>query len=140
MIKRLIRQAKALGACKLLDSANTLHQVVALFLSPQGREFCLKHDFPTIEAWRAADAKYDLAELGIYVDAGMITLDNPGEIAIIGDTYASVLCYGADKAQRITAMHGARAAIDARHYAVVDACADASSSVTVRTDKTAYRL
>ena len=49
MITLLLDKARALGACRKTDGVTTLDDLLNLFRSPQGLEFCLRHHFPSHE-------------------------------------------------------------------------------------------
>lgn len=119
-IQRIHAEAKALGACGKAARANSVEELAALFFSPQGREFCLRHGFPGRDLWRSIRLCCpDIARLGIYIDVGNITVNLSVPTVFIGDTHATATT-GADASlHRVVAMHGASAIITASGYAVV---------------------
>ena len=117
-----------LGACDLFTGKErTLDEVVRLFLSPQGMEFCLKHGYPNLNTFRQLKA-YDLSQYGIYVDAGNITLRNPQVAVIVGSTTASVICDTLE-CHSIYLLHRARAVVNAFQWSVVKIQATADCDV-----------
>lgn len=115
---KLYQQAKALGVCARLRGNESPRELMHLFFTPQGIEFCTKNNFPKIETVRTF--KGELAEtFGIYIDAGHIKLVNPARVALIGDTEACLHYDDPSKAHQVVTMHGGRAQITATGYAVV---------------------
>jgi hypothetical protein len=131
-IQRIHAEAKALGACGKAARANSLEELAALFFSPQGREFCLRHGFPGRDLWTSIKMCCpDIARLGIYVDAGNITVSLSGPTALIGDTHATATTSDDACLYRVVAMHGASAIVTASGYAVVAAEAMPQAAVDV---------
>lgn len=119
LINKIYKQAKHLNACdKFSGTESTLDEIVELFKSPQGVEFCLKNYFPNTQTLRLFK-QYDTAKYDIYIDAGNITLNNPRKAIIIGHTTATINCSGTDERHEIVAMRGAKVIINARDWAVV---------------------
>lgn len=121
IIEQIKRQARLLGACDLLTGGETtLDELVRLFLTPQGMEFCLRNRFPSLPTFRQLKAAgADLTQYGIYVDEGNVRMRNPDRhIVLIGRTTATVSC---DECQRyqVTLMHGAKGVVNAMRWAVV---------------------
>lgn len=141
MITKILNGATALGACRKTNGITSAEQLVALFFSPQGREFCLKHNYPTLAMWREIKASIpSLEKLGFYIDAGAIELRNKENIAIIGQTRCVAKFDENNSIFHTIALHGAKATIKACNYAVFEAEADAASEVETIKDKTAIRL
>ena len=118
LISQIYQQAKLLGACpRFTGKERTLEDIISLFTSPQGLEFCIKNHFPNIATLRLFK-QYDVEKHGIYIDAGVITLKNPERAVLIGRTSATVNC---DTCERhdITFMHGAKGTVNATKWAVV---------------------
>lgn len=116
--ENLFKEAQKLGVCPMLQGSENAQQLMELFLSPQGTEFCLKNNFPdrkTFRSFRGLEA----ARNGIFIDAGPIHLQDRERIALIGQTDAE-LCYeDPTKRHVVILMHGAKARITAKGYAVV---------------------
>jgi hypothetical protein len=129
-IRKIYEQAQAIGQCGLFKGTETFEDLVALFRSPQGQEFCEKYDFPNLKTWREIARAYDLTRFGIYVDAGRISLSNKPHVTLVGNTTGECLRYDELKRHEVVLMHGARANIVAEKWAVVFVCKDRSSSYT----------
>lgn len=117
IIRQLYAQATLLGACGLFTGQEkTLEQLVELFTSPQGQEFCIENRFPNIATVRLFK-EYGVERFGIYIDAGVISLKNPKRAVLIGRTSATI---NIDTLARheITFMHGARGTVNASKWAV----------------------
>lgn len=116
-----IKQAGAqLGACPLLARAETMDSLLSLLFTPQGREFCSTHNFPSLEIIRGLDAT-TAKHNDIYVDSGLVHITARGNMAIVGNTIATIEVDGVhcQELVKIIVMHGAKANIKARNYAVV---------------------
>ena len=87
-------------------------------ITPQGIEFCQDHNFPSIEVFR--ENRSNLQGLEVYVDAGDITLKGKEYVCLVGDTKATIEASGAKFTHTIILMHGARAQINAKDYAVLN--------------------
>lgn len=115
-------KAKALecGACKLIESADSIADLVALMVTPQGREFCKEHKFPTLEILR--QHKKDIADMNVYVDAGTINVLNTDNVIVAGDTFAKLWYDKTDKPYHVMVMDVAKAIVNAHNYAVCNVC------------------
>lgn len=128
IIQQVYGQARLLGACPLFTGRErTLEDIIALFTSPQGMEFCLKHHFPNMATFRLFKP-HKPDRYGIYIDAGVITLRNPASVVLIGRTSATVNCDTLEM-HEVTLLHGAKAAVNASRWAVVRTTVEAGCSV-----------
>ena len=119
MIKKITKAALQLGACRKPTEATDWRSLVWLFFSPQGREFCERHNFPSIPMWSEIKRQHNTTQYGIYVDEGYITIRDNENTALIGQTEARMIFSRPNKAHRVILMHGAKAHIKATDYAVV---------------------
>ncbi|WP_320980053.1 hypothetical protein [Bacteroides sp.] len=119
IIKQIYAQAKLIGACpRFTGQEKTLDDIVALFTSMQGMEFCIKYHFPNIATFRLFKPYGVDKQYGIYIDAGTITLKNPARAILIGRTIATIYCDECEM-HDITLLHGAKAVVNASKWAVV---------------------
>ncbi len=110
----IIKKAVLLGACKKTDNATNWRSLCELFFSPQGREFCKKKDFPTLDMFRSI--KDNVKTYNVFVETETRCINE--DIALIH--CRGVLSYsGLDKVYKIILMHGASAEIRLRDNAVV---------------------
>ena len=114
-VKEIMEKAVAMGACEKSQKATDWRSLAWLFFSPQGREFCSKHNYPTIEMFRAM--KDDVAAHDVYVEESAFC-DNRDE-ALVGEGSSVLRFQGTDRPYRVILMHGAKAIIHAGMYAVV---------------------
>lgn len=115
-VKEIISEAVRMGACEASGKASDWKSLVWLFFSPQGREFCREHNYPSLEAFRQV-RRYGVARFGVYVERG-VDITNE-DAALIGEG-TSVLHYsGTDHPYKVILMHGAKARIYAGMHAVV---------------------
>ena len=141
MIAKILNGATALGACNKTEGITTTEQLAALFFSPQGREFCLKHNYPTLAMWREIKGHIpDLTKMGIFIDAGAIEVQGKGNIALIGETRAVAKFAGNNYAFHALVLHGAEADIRAENYAVFLVETDSTGKATITKDKTSIQL
>lgn len=115
--RSLTNLAEKYRACRMFRGSESLEQLVALFTSPQGMEFCQRRRFPdpaTIRRFKP----YGMERFGVYIDAGRITLRNQPRVVLLGDTSAT-LSYDEGGRHEVFLMHGAQAAIAASGWAVV---------------------
>lgn len=117
IIQQIYKQARLLGVCKLFTgNERTLEDIVRLFITPQGIEFCSEHDFPNMETFRKF-IPYNVERFGIYIDAGTITLHNPKRAILIGHTSATIN-NDTIETHEVTLLHGAKAVVNASGWAV----------------------
>lgn len=118
-IRELYAQAQSFGVCDKFTGAETTAQLLDLFMSPQGIEFCAKNHWPTLAQIR--EFKGPQAEqVGLYIDAGDIVLHNSESVVLIGNTHATfTFCDHAEMRHKIVVMHGAEAYVNACGWAVV---------------------
>lgn len=129
LISQIHEAAQKLGACDKFKGDETLEQLIMLLYSPQGREFCITHEFPNIDVLRKFK-KLGVEQYGIYIDAGTIRLCEREKVFLIGNTTASIICTQT-KRHAVYLMHGAHARIVASEYALVHEEHDSSSSANV---------
>lgn len=120
MIQEITKAAAALGACNKSAQATDWRSLAWLLFSPQGREFCEEHSFPTVSMWSGIKQQCDTSKFGIYIDAGFIHVHDRENVAVVGKTNATLHFNKPDKAHRVMVMHGASATVIARNYAVVN--------------------
>lgn len=130
LIRQIYEQARVIGCCKMFTgSEKTLEDIIGLFTSPQGLEFCIKNKFPNIATYRAFKPWHEEArQYGIYVDAGAITLNNPRRAVLIGRTSATVT-FDTLERHDVVVLQGAKCTVGAWKWAVVRVQADADSEV-----------
>lgn len=115
--RSLFNMAEKYRACSMFKGTETIEEVLALFTTPQGIEFCSKHSFPTIEMCRKF--KSETAErLGIFVESDA-HVENLPIVILIGKCHAELEYNDPDKRHQVVLMHGASARIKASNWAVV---------------------
>lgn len=129
LIQQVYGQAKEMGVCSLFTGKErTLEEVVRLLSTPQGVEFCVDNHFPNIATFRLFKP-YNMEQFEIYIDAGVITLDNPRNAVLVGDTIATINCDTLDT-HELVLLHGAQAVLNASGWAVCSVTAAAGCNVT----------
>ena len=108
--------ALKIGACDLIVRANSIAELGSLMGTPQGREFCKNHGFPTLDMLR--QHRDELASMNIYVDAGNIDIEDVDNLVVAGNTNATVRTRRTYKPYHVMVMHGARANVTAYGYSV----------------------
>lgn len=134
--EHLIDRARSLGACDRLRAGMTDAELAELLFSPQGREFCAEHDFPKSSIFMG-ESRSRLMDMGVYVDAGAVSIDGRHDVCLIGHTRARIKADGTESLYHVILLGGASAVVDASGYAVVSVDRSCSSRVTVNNDKTA---
>lgn len=132
-------EAVALGACEKTGGISDWRSLSWLFFSPQGLEFCKKNNFPSIETFRKVGNE-PLSMNNIFVDAGTIDRANDSNIAIVGQTDASLVFDDPTKIHKVVVMHGAKVFIAARNYAVVRLISIGENKIAYNKDKTTVIL
>ena len=113
----IMQKAISLGACCESGKATDWKSLCWLFFSPQGREFCEHNNYPPLESFRGM-AK-NVKPFGVYVDCGYIELCNKPNVAVVGNTIASVSYDDNTKVHKVMLMHGGKAKIEATNYSVI---------------------
>ena len=114
-VKDIISDAVGLGACANSGKATDWESLVWLFFSPQGREFCKKNNYPTLDTFRSIAS--DVETYGVYVEKDVDEYNK--DIALIGISKSTLHYSGVEKAYKVILMHGAKAIIECGNYAVV---------------------
>lgn len=139
LIKQIYAQARLLNACDLFTGKErTLDDIIRLFLSVQGMEFCIKNHFPNMATFRQFK-KYNVERFGIYIDAGAITLRNPKRAILIGRTSATINCDALAR-HEVFLLHGAKAVVNATKWAVVATTVEQGCSIIRNTSDNAIVL
>lgn len=115
---RIYVQAKKLGICPVMKGGENTEELIRLFFTPQGVEFCSKHNFPSmseLEPFRGIKAERN----GFYINTPVIA-KNLEKIALFGiETVAELEYDDPTKRHEVVVMHGASVKIKASGYAVV---------------------
>lgn len=128
LIRQIYAQARLLNACGLFTGEErTLDDIVRLFSSVQGLEFCIKNHFPNMATFRKF-RQYDVERFGIYIDAGAVTLRNPKKVILIGRTSATIDCDTLER-HEVYLLHGAKAVVNASKWAVVATTVEQGCSI-----------
>ena len=114
-VNDILNNAVKLGACEASGKVTDWKSLAWLFFSPQGVEFCKKHNFPSLETFRHMDEV--ISSLGVYVDKDCSATNE--NIALVGDSQSELHFSGTEKPYKVILMHGAKAKIYAGMYAVV---------------------
>ena len=134
----LEQMARKYRDCDMFKGDETLGELAGKLLSPQGLEFCVKKGFPNIATFRLFKG-YKPQQYGVYIDAGDVTLRNPGRVLLVGRTFATVICDTTER-HEVAAMHGAVAMVLASKWAVVRITQGAGTTITKRTADNAIIL
>ena len=145
IIEELLAGAKAQGACRKAGKIKDLDQLVELYLSPQGLEFCINNNYPSPEQWQAikeAWGETELAKRNVYINEPHLVVDtNPGNIILVGEkTEAYITASGANRTQTIIALHGAKAHVTGSDYAVLNLIEATGGTIEYHIDKTCIKL
>lgn len=114
-VNEIMKRAIELGACEKSGKATDWKSLAWLFFSPQGREFCKQHNFPSLDTFR--DMKGKVEHLGVHIDESIETRNV--DVALIGEGKSVLNFSGTEKPYRVILMHGAQAEVHAGMYSVV---------------------
>lgn len=137
-VKDILMQAVKNGACEKTTGASDWKSLAWLFFTPQGMEFCENTNTPLLSEFRAMDSC--ITDYGVFVDKGAITRTNDINIALIGETSAKLLFDDNTKVHKVILMHGAKAYIVARNFAVVRLVNVGDCEVKINKDKSSVIL
>lgn len=139
MIKEYVfNKAMDLGACALYTGKEDMNELARLFFTPQGQEFCVNNNFPDHPTFQLLKSD-EFEQEGIYIDMD-VRLTNKAKVALIGDTNAELIYTDPKKRHEVILMHGAKAKIIARNWAVVFVTNASGGEVICETDDTAKIL
>ena len=114
-VNEIMRKAIELGACKESGKATDWKSLAWLFFSPQGREFCANHNYPSLNVFRTMKGKVE--SLGVHIEE--VVEESNKDIALIGEGESVLRFYSTEKPYRVILMHGAKVKIYAGMYSVV---------------------
>ena len=137
-VTEVMSNALSLGACENSKGVSGWKSLCWLFFSPQGMEFCEENNFPSIDTFRKLSD--EVINYGVFVDKGKIKRINDINIAIIGNTNAELVFDDNTKVHKVILMHGAKAFIVARNYAVVRLVSIGNNEIKISSDKTSVIL
>lgn len=127
--RSLFNMAEKFRECRMFTGTENIEQVLKLFVSPQGIEFCTKHSFPTIEMCRRF--KGPVAEsLGVFVEQN-VSCRNLPMVFLVGKCHAELEYDENSTGHQVILMHGATAHIRASKWAVVYVNTDGGGQATV---------
>lgn len=137
--RSLFNMAEKYRECCMFNGYETLEQIVALYKSTRGLEFCLRYHFPSIEMLRLF--KNDHPErFGVYIDAGEVIINNSAhKILLIGDTTGKITCTETRRYE-IALLHGASAIVNASGWAVVAPEIETGCSIIKKSQENAIIL
>lgn len=136
--RALFNMAEQYRTCCMFKGTEDIEQVVRLFTSPQGVEFCQRYNFPDIQTLRKFK-QYEVERFGVFIDAGRIAMNNVRRIVLVGDTQATITCDNTWRYE-IILMHGAKAKVMASGWSVVTITNKTGCEVKVTTTERAKIL
>ena len=137
-VNDIMKSASLLGACAKSNDVSDWKSLTWLFFTPQGREFCEENNFPSLEMFRGM--KEQVAQYGVWVDAGKIHQKNDIHIGLIGATSAELVYDDPTAVHKVILMHGAKARIKASGYAVILLVKIGNCEVEIEKDNTVVIL
>ena len=139
IIKQIYAQAKLLGACPLFTGKEkTLEDIINLFTSAQGMEFCIKNHYPNMATFRLFKPM-QVERYGIYIDAGTITLKNPKRAVLIGRTSATIYCDELAN-HEIYLLHGSKAIVNCSKWSIAKTTVEQGCNIIKNTSDNAIIL
>lgn len=137
-VKDILAQAVNNGACEKSTGASDWRSLAWLFFTPQGMEFCENTNTPLLSEFREMDSC--ISDYGVFVDKGEITRANDTNIALVGEASAKLVYDDNTKVHKVILMHGAKAFIVARNFAVVRLVNIGGCEVKINKDKSSVIL
>ena len=116
-LETIMAKAALLGACDKVSKVTDWEGLVKLFFSSQGREFCKTKNFPSLLTFR--DIRDKVLDYGIWIDSGTIVCKDLPEVALVGDTDATLIYTDNKKVHKVVLMYGSKVHIKASSYVVV---------------------
>lgn len=139
-MEELRRYLNGLGACSLKGEVDSLESAVRMMFSPQGREFCIKTGFPTLDFLRKHKEELN-AIPGVFIDCGNITLHS------LDSQYPNLLISGLTRVlihiskpihlHKIIVAHSAKLTLNATDHAVVTITKIGEAEIEIINDGTA---
>lgn len=123
--------ARQLDECSMFTGEESLPELVDLIFTPQGREFMLANNFPSLVNFRKFKP-YQPEQYKVYIDCGTIKLNEPERCILIGNTIAEIHCTRT-RTTNIVLMHGAKALVYGYNYAVIKVEKDRKSKCDIYT-------
>lgn len=120
-IENIIKHGQEANACPMLREGMTVTEAINALFTPQGREFCSKRAFPSLDDLRSLQKESEilLKRKRIHIDEETNELLLHGEGTLIaGEGKSRVHCEGQGCFDVIIG-HGAKVSISASEYAVV---------------------
>jgi len=115
--EQVYKEVKRKGACLMLKGTENIDDLIKLFFTPQGIEFCTKYKSPNLETFRRFRGM-QVARGGFYIDTPVKAKNLP-RVALIGSETVAELEFTETAGYTVVLMHGAKAKITASGYAVV---------------------
>lgn len=129
-----------LGACSLKREVDSLESAIRMMFTPQGREFCIKTGFPTLNFLRKHKEELNTIP-GVFIDCGNITLFSQAShfpnLLISGETRATPHISNPTTLHKIIVAHNAKLDLQAEGYAVVTIAKIGDAEIKVSNDGTA---
>ncbi len=129
-----------LGACDLKGEVDSLESAVRMMFTPQGREFCIKTGFPTLDFLRKHKEWLD-AIPGVFIDSGNITLNSLDNyypnLLFAGETRAFLRLSKPTTLYKIIVAHNAKLRLRAQAFAVATIAKIGESETEIFNDGTA---
>lgn len=137
-MEELRRYLNGLGACNLKGEVDSLESAIRMMFTPQGREFCIKTGFPTLEFLRKHKKELNVIP-GVFIDCGtLISIDSKHpNLLIAGDISASLGIYKPNTLHKIIVAHNAKLDLHVGDFAVATITRIGDAEIKVYNDSTA---
>ena len=137
-VSEIMKSALQNGACAKSNGVSDWKTLCWLFFTPQGIEFCENNNFPCLDDFRQMDGP--ISDYGVFVDKGEVRRTNDSNVALVGNTNATLVFDDNTKVHKVIVMHGAKATLIARNYAVVRLINIGGCDVRINKDKSSVIL
>ena len=139
-MEELKKYLNGLGACSLKGEVDSIESAVRMMFTPQGREFCIKTGFPTLDFLRKHKEELN-AIPGVFIDCGNVTLHSLDSqypnLLISGLTRSSIHISKPIHLHKIIVAHNANLDLLAEDFAVVTITEIGDVQTEISNDSTA---
>jgi len=115
--ERIYQEVNKQNPCDLIKGTENAEELIDLFFTPQGIEFCTTNNSPSLDAFRRFKGP-QATRGGFYIDTPVKAKNLP-RVALIGKETVAELEFTETKRHTVVLMHGAKARITASGYSVV---------------------
>lgn len=130
IVSILYKNALKLNACNKFTGNESKDELIKLFFSIQGVEFCVKNNYPELSILRKFNGFFN--DFNSFIDSGNIVIKNNEKAVLIGNVLADLI-FDDKEFHHVILLHGAKANINISGWSVVKV--DKADDCVVNIDK-----